>query len=68
MENVRIPTPTELKIIEDYIAEQKVWEADTVDEVVSLFLVLVAYGMEPQTALNNIKAIVKAMQNEYRGQ
>jgi len=60
-----IPTPDDLKLIDEYIEEQDFWKNNTKDDVMSLFLVLIGYGLEPQKAINNIASIVASIKNEY---
>lgn len=63
--NIDIVTEEQLKEIDEYIKEKEFWKSDTGETVKETFIAMVGYGMDSETAINNISAICNAMSDEY---
>ena len=62
---IKILSEQELSLIKKYIEEQNFSKEEVKQEVLDLFVVMVAYGMEPDIAINNIRPVINALKKEY---
>lgn len=63
--DIKIVTPEDMEVIEEFIKEQDFYKVDTSDTIRETFMALIGYGMKAQIALNNIEAVVGAIKSEY---
>jgi len=63
--DMKIATPQDMAVIEEFITEQDFYKEDTPNTVRETFMALITYGMDAEIALNNIDAMVGAMKNEF---
>jgi hypothetical protein len=63
--DITIITEEQIKEIDEYIKEKNFWKSGTGETVKETFIAMVGYGMNSETAINNIAAICNAMSDEY---
>ena len=60
-----IVTKKDMEVVEQYIKEEDFFKRDTPNTIKETFIALIAYGMNAEIAINNIRAVVSALKDEY---
>jgi len=63
--NINIVTEEQLKEVDEYIEGINVWKSSTGETIKDVFIAMVTYGMDSETAINNISALNNAISDEY---